>query len=119
MVVMIGWIFFRSESFDQASIMLQHLVGFGDAGSYDPSLVMFLNGEVLLIYIVAIVCSTPVLHDLGQWLRVRSNEESESPSVYRALLHAMSTSIALVTVLALVFAKLASGTYDPFIYFRF
>lgn len=99
-VLLISWVFFRSESIEQAIDYVQLLFGgFTSAtDAYYPDL--FLNMEVLITLIAASILSTPL------YVRLKPKLGDLN---YVFLLGLFL--IAMITVL--------SSTYSPFIYFRF
>ncbi len=102
LIVMIGWVFFRSPSLTYAFGYLLALVPHGDGGVY--SLAVFLNKKRVLMILVGILSALPIL----PWLRER--------------LKGLSTALgdlSLVVVFVLALMAVMSGTYNPFIYFRF
>jgi alginate O-acetyltransferase complex protein AlgI len=104
-----AWVFFRSDSFAYAIGFLGALVHPGSA----PTLVLanVVDHETLLAFAAGCVLATPVLAS-----RLDPTRAPELP------LGAVSLG-AIPAILAACFvasaAKLAAGTYNPFIYFRF
>ena len=103
LVVLIGWVFFRAETIDQGFFWVATMfTGF----TFDPmqvaltlSLLTPLN---LCVFAVGCVTCLPVLD------RLRG----------RAAFERLSWAVTVV-LLALCLLSLATGTYNPFIYFRF
>jgi alginate O-acetyltransferase complex protein AlgI len=117
-VVTIGWVFFRADSFELAA---GHLAAMFRSGAvvdtpFRPS--MYLRNDTLIALAIAIPASGPVIPFLAE----RRRALAASGSRWAAFVAAASEGAAL-GVTALVFAMsaawLASGTYNPFIYFRF
>jgi alginate O-acetyltransferase complex protein AlgI len=104
-VVMFAWVFFRADSFPQALGFLAALGGRAAA----PSLAIgqFVDVETVLVFAVGCVLATPFVAD-----RVRG----AMPRVWVGA-GAVPVGMALLFVASAV--KLAAGTYNPFIYFRF
>ncbi len=108
LVVVVGWVFFRAERFDQALWFLARMVGLGGPvrGSY--SLAMFATPEILFTIAVAVLFSWPLP-------RISRLLTAPPAGVRReALLNG-----ALLVVFFLAILRLIGSTHNPFIYFRF
>lgn len=103
-VVMIGWVFFRSESFGQSLTFIGALFGFG--AEIKPIIWKYLGDpEFLLFFVFAIIGATPLLSKL--FLRQKGTRSDVMKVVYTLF-------TAFLSVM-----YLSAGTYNPFIYFRF
>ena len=110
-VVMFAWVFFRADSFGYALGYLRALVHQGPA----PRLSFWGNvdHEAVLAFAVGCVLATPLvarrveaaLGDGSWWRRIALGTA------------AVPAGLALIFVASVT--KLAAGTYNPFIYFRF
>jgi alginate O-acetyltransferase complex protein AlgI len=104
-----AWVFFRSDTFAYAIGFLGALVHPGGA----PSIVLanVVDHETLLAFVVGCVLATPVLAS-------RLDPARAPEQVLRPLaLGAVPALLGCLFVASV--AKLAAGTYNPFIYFRF
>jgi alginate O-acetyltransferase complex protein AlgI len=109
--VLIGWVWFRSPSLHHGLSYLKALAGLG-AESDTAQVVATLTPGVVLALTVGIIGSTPVASRLRErWAAV------EGGSAGQAL--AWGRDLAIVGLLLLSTMQVASGTYNPFIYFRF
>ena len=111
LTVLVGWVFFRVDTLDQG---LSHLAAMAGAGHGDPAVhhpSLYLENDVVVAVVVAVAGSTPVL----SWL---ARKRGIAPRVFAATLEGLE-AVAVVALLVLSAAWLASGTYNPFIYFRF
>ncbi len=111
-VVMVGWVFFRAESFAQAGAFLRAMVGLGRGSgiAYHPAL--YVDAALVLVLAAAIVGSTPVLPWLRRW------RERRAATAFGWAADAASVAW-LTAVLVVSCMALAAGTYTPFIYYRF
>lgn len=110
-VVAFAWVFFRADSFAYALAFLKALVVQAPA----PKLAFWAaaDGETLLAFALGCVLATPLiarrveaaLQDTAWWPRIALGAA------------AVPAGLALIFVASVV--KLAAGTYNPFIYFRF
>lgn len=112
LIVMIGWVFFRSENIAQSSEFIQVLFGIGSNPICNNSFVMYIN-ESGYIIILAIIFATPIIPKLKSILKSKTKKLVESNFIYG--LH----STFLVSLMFIVVVILINSTYNPFLYFRF
>ena len=112
LVVMIGWVFFRSETLTYALAYLQAMAGFGEAAPTPLTLAFYLTPETLLALACGIVGSVPIVSACREW-RDRSSQRWQAFG-----LDSVATA-ALMVVLVASIMQVAANTYNPFIYFRF
>jgi alginate O-acetyltransferase complex protein AlgI len=110
LLVMIGWVFFRSPSMAYAFEYLRAMLGFGsgDGIAYYPAL--FFNAETITFIIIGILGAIPLVPTLKGWYRKRFKLQT----VYTIAYNLYITAVLLTSVMVM-----AGGTYSPFIYFRF
>jgi alginate O-acetyltransferase complex protein AlgI len=117
-VVTIGWVFFRADSFELATGHLAAMFRSGAVVDTPFRPAMYVRNDTLIALAIAIPAAGPVVPFLAE----RRRALAASGSRWAAFVAAASEGAAL-GVTALVFAVsaawLASGTYNPFIYFRF
>jgi alginate O-acetyltransferase complex protein AlgI len=122
-VVMVGWVFFRAESFGQANTFLRAMAGrlpaSGWAGyEYDPR--VYLNHETVLAIAAGVVGAMPVARGLRRLADRLADGTAAAPArPLTAALVACASVVVLASVFVASSAKLAAGTHNPFIYFRF
>ena len=119
LLVMLGWVIFRSNSLPQATFYLGTMAGWGQNG-FDPSILsLYLDSKARFEISMALLLALPLypcLRRLKQTLLQRWSG---------AVKLAVSTSVHLTQLLFFAaisyFAviSLAAGVYNPFIYFRF
>ncbi len=107
MVVMVGWVFFKIENFTMSMEFLLAMAGsHGFTNNLYP-LQLYLTNEALLATLAGIILSTPLF---SQFLK-----RIQQPSWWTGI-----TQILLISfLLSLSMLKISSGTYNPFLYFRF
>jgi alginate O-acetyltransferase complex protein AlgI len=108
LVVAFGWVLFRANSLPDAIDYLSALVGANSVTGGQP-LLFFLDNEIALVLCAAAIGSTP-------WPRLTLERIIASVPV-RIVVPGLLAGTA--TLLLLCGAKVASGAYSPFIYFRF
>jgi alginate O-acetyltransferase complex protein AlgI len=123
LLVIIGWVFFRSESLGYALSYLKTMAGFGtgDGIRYYPAL--YLNTEVLFFLVLGIIGAFPVFPKIKQWYQnLETKWEKQEIKIHQRLLNTgyiIVYNFYLTGVLLTSIMVMASGTYNPFIYFRF
>jgi alginate O-acetyltransferase complex protein AlgI len=121
MVVLVTWVFFRAATVRYALAYLSAMAGIATGTGIDHYLALYLNSELILALGVALVAALPVWPRL---VRLRGPFLAWLGGGPR-LANAFSSTIDLLGVasqmvlLVACAAQLASGTHNPFIYFRF
>ncbi len=118
LLVMIGWVFFRAGGFHEALHMFQAMAGLAHPTRTYP-IEWLVGPDCLLALIAGAIYSASVVPAWMRWLErfVADSEESRRP-VYSKLFSGLRLAGACLTMV-LCAAALASGTHNPFIYFRF
>ena len=114
LAVIVGWVLFRSDTFSQAQAMLTAMVGYGLGDPMLHPLAEYLSGSVVSALLVGAVAATPV----GRQVGTEIGRLTRSGSMQGRLARIMHVGFS-AGLLSLSAASLASGTYNPFIYFRF
>lgn len=122
LVVMIGWVIFRSESFSQAMWFLR--VMFFDFTPYaaQSALGLYLNNLLALVLPIAFLASTPffrVLWNQSAHRTAPTAVPSESSAPLRLLSGPVTRFALILLCLGGSLAELSAGTYSPFLYYRF
>ncbi|MDB5070608.1 MAG: rane bound O-acyl transferase family protein [Candidatus Eremiobacteraeota bacterium] len=110
-VVMFAWVFFRADSFGYALAFLKTLA----VSAAAPKLTFWAaaDHETVLVFALGCVLATPLV---ARRVEAALREPVRRP---RAALAACAVPAALALIFAASVTKLAAGTYNPFIYFRF
>ncbi len=127
--VMIGWVLFRAEDLPHALQYLAAMGGLGESSAQSARVIGYLNNSTLIAIGLGIIFSTPMAAHVASRFE-RNAEAREGPSEGVALESSLRRGLRicaprLVTatycgsLLFLCAVSLASGTYNPFIYFRF
>ena len=116
-VVLIGWVFFRAETLSHASIYIARLFGL-DSGTYlDGFFILRFTSEFIFIFIVSLIFAFPILGMLkNMFTNLVVNLFGKKIGWF---FYQVSTALFIIGLFLLCSAKMASGTYNPFIYFRF
>lgn len=105
-IVIIGWVFFRSENLYQAWEYVQLLFGIGQYDGQFFKAGYYLDGRVLALFVVGSLLSFPLVPKLSKKL--------ETYSWYELL-----RSLACIALFVLCLAYVLSSSYSPFLYAQF
>ena len=115
LVVIVGWIFFRADTFHQGVELLTILFGNQQTTLLPYNVFSRLNPLFYLTLGCAVVCMAPTLQLLTDKVqRYRIGVFSQA-TMFQPLIRLSG----LLAIFTLSLASLASGVYNPFIYFRF
>lgn len=119
LTVIIGWVIFRAESLAYAVAYITNLAGFS-TGRYEAHpLGEYLHADVLITIILGILFSVPWVDYLKNFIAQFKNAGFEKDNRAALLINQCAMIVALCLVMIMAAIQLASGTYNPFIYFRF
>jgi alginate O-acetyltransferase complex protein AlgI len=112
--ILVGWMIFRAEDLTQAADMLGKMMFADDAGA--DAFTPVLTGEETVVLSVGVVLAMPLVANLMRpWIAVPDHPPwpPRSPWAY-------GWGLALGgVVLSAAATKILTGSYSPFIYFRF
>ena len=118
-VAMGGWVLFRSETFPQAIAFYSALMGFASGDALQFNVMMYLTGDVVAALAIGTLFSWPLVPWLVEW---RAKTHLALPSPVRPVFHFTYSGTKMTIILAVFLLSamcIASGGYNPFIYFRF
>jgi alginate O-acetyltransferase complex protein AlgI len=116
LVVVVGWVLFRSDSLGQAGAVLAAMAGSAAGDPRVQPVPSYLTTDVALAMVAGFFGSAPVLPTLGR--AVERALGARSGSLLRGGYEA--ACLAGISLLFAASALVLSGqTHDPFIYFRF
>jgi alginate O-acetyltransferase complex protein AlgI len=114
MVVMLGWVFFRAGSVKEALAFLEALwiprapaLAFTHRSSWLP-------WPSLMALLLAIPLATPIFPRMVAWM-TPDRALTGPVTAWRGLL----LVLLMLLILLLVYIQIVSGSYNPFLYFRF
>jgi len=113
LVVLVGWVFFRSETLGQAIDILACAFGATGELAHFSNVWIFTTPVVGLAFAAGIIGSTPWLPAFGAW------RERVATTPVRALAFEVIALASIAGLFYLSLLELAAGSYNPFIYFRF
>ena len=117
-IVINAWVFFRLENLHDAAQFLKILYGLEGAGRIDPVIYYNLNGLFFLTLGMGIVFSLPIVEIIKTKLKAKYGSDLEINNTSQSVA-ACLRPLVLCLLLLVCSSFLASGAYNPFIYFRF
>jgi len=119
MVVIIGWVIFRAETFAHALGYLRAMVDFSTPPLYNSQIFLHLNNEFYLVLAIGIIFSAPVYTQIEKRVRGRL---PAAPSLSGKLAGGIGSVTGIcffLFVFLYAIANIMRGSYNPFLYFRF
>ncbi len=119
LVVMFGWVFFRSESLEQAVTYIKSLGNFSYPPYLDAGLFATMNTEFYIALFVGIIFMFPIV---PRMMSQYSTHLVQAKMKTQYLLKGVSTISMIIWMLFIVIyssAELMSGSHNPFLYYRF
>jgi alginate O-acetyltransferase complex protein AlgI len=114
LAIMIGWVLFRAESFDQAKDVIARMFLMGPTN--DMPAAQILTGEDIAAFIAAALLSTPIFFRLlDKWVALPAARPWPEHN-RMAYVFGGACTLLLFGVSAM---WIFTGSYSPFIYFRF
>jgi alginate O-acetyltransferase complex protein AlgI len=114
MIVLIGWIIFRAENFHHLNYFLKAFFGFGVGDTIVYSYLSYLSNSLLIVLLSGAVFSMPIFLIFSNALSHQTRPLNIRKVAMFSILEIFYISILLLSLL-----NIASGSYNPFIYFRF
>ena len=112
LIVIIGWVFFRSENIGQAFDFLKVMFGMNSNELVNNSFNMYMI-DYWYILLASIVLSTPIVKKIKSIITKINKNAFNNDIAY--LLHGVSLGAYMLIVVVM----LCSSSYNPFLYFRF
>ncbi len=119
LVIMTGWVFFRSDSFGYAWKFLGAMLGFAQKTGAIYSISQYLSGEVIICLAVGIAGSWPTVPAIKKLIMEFKMPQSLGLGIHYRLLMLGLEMLVFAGIMITVAMSLAAKTHNPFIYFRF
>tara|TARA_B110000483_G_scaffold166146_2_gene196593 strand:+ start:2257 stop:3684 length:1428 start_codon:yes stop_codon:yes gene_type:complete len=113
-IVLIGWVFFRSESLNGSILYLSDMFNFNNIWTNQFQILSIFSKEFMLIGTISLFIAFPTFNLLKHLIR---NNFKRIGINYE--LAKLSKMFFLLCLFCFCVLKIASSTYNPFIYFRF
>lgn len=117
LVFIFGWVLFRADTLTDACIYMKRMIGLDQDSQVMVHWMMYLNYEDLAVFAIAALCSFPLFRNL-----IACPAEGESDAEFadrRKFWQVVPVNLWLIVLFLLAVMKIATTTYNPFIYFRF
>ena len=111
MVVNAAWVVFRADDLYQAGRFFMNMLGINRNGFYSSTAVMLIR-ENWVFLLLGIIFSTPIARSMNEMLY-------KKPNTAINYLYTLVYPVGMLLLLVVCVSYLASGTYNPFIYFNF
>ena len=108
LIVVIGWVFFRSPGLRYALSYLGIMFGIAQPENVGFTIWYYLSPKVIFLLCLASAASTPVLKLAGNIFKIQNNVTLRKV-----------TSALLIVLFFVCIIFVTSSSYNPFIYFRF
>ena len=112
LVVMIGWVFFRADSFSYSIEFIKNMFFMGTNVIFDGVAASYINDYWFVLVLSMIFCM-PIVDWFRRKIEVANDKILESNISY------VLNSVVFTGILLIVIFKLVNSTYNPFLYFRF
>jgi alginate O-acetyltransferase complex protein AlgI len=120
LLITMHMVLFRASTVSGAWALMRAMWGFPLGGDAAYAVSDFLNGEVLLAAAVGLVGSLPVIPWVNaKWSRLVDDERRRRVALGAEVLRQSALLLAAGMLAAACSMKLATGAFQPFIYFRF
>jgi alginate O-acetyltransferase complex protein AlgI len=114
LLVIIGWVFFRSETFSFAFDYIKTMFGANGTALWDTSAAYY-TAEYGILVLLAVIGSTPLIKIISE----KIVQASEDNTVVRVFGRNIGLTSCYLIVFGLSIVCVVSSTFNPFIYFRF
>jgi len=118
-VLLINLIVFRGETVDQSAVFFKAMLGFSGLSNPVYPTGLFIKPETIVVALAALLGSIPIVPWLRKSIDRAVQELGTSAGSTLEFIRNFAVTAILMTILILSAMKLAVGTYNPFIYFRF
>lgn len=112
LVVMIGWVFFRADSFSYSIEFIKNMFFMGTNVIFDGVAASYINDYWFVLVLSMIFCM-PIIDWFRRKIEVANDKILESNVSY------VLNSVVYTGIFLIVIFKLVNSTYNPFLYFRF
>lgn len=118
LVVMVGWVFFRSDTLGQALAYIKRLFDFKSVPYLDAKLFEAMNSQFYLMLAIGLLLCTPfVRNQLQKFDGAQSSIFNASP--LGIISKGLFVSVWTISILLVSTAQILTSGYNPFLYFRF
>ena len=109
---MIGWVFFRADSFSYSIEFIKNMFFMGTNTVFDGTAASYIN-DYWFVLMLSIIFCMPIV----DWLRIKI--EATNNKILESNISYALNSVVYTGIFLIVIFKLVNSTYNPFLYFRF
>ncbi|MCK4841318.1 MAG: hypothetical protein KAT04_05485, partial [Methylococcales bacterium] len=113
--IIASWVFFRADTLTQAMDYFSAMASIANWHTTALQYAQVISNESIYVFAIGLIFSLPIY----TWLKHHLTTFSENSTVKVASLIYIPRLAFLSALLMLSILKVASSTYNPFIYFRF
>ena len=117
-VVITAWVFFRAETLDQSISYLSAMYSWPEAWGIHTVIAIKLDMKFYTTLIVGVCLSTPLYHWIAFNFKQKYLTQASTKNPV-SIINEVGKIILLTIIFILVSMEIATGSYNPFIYFRF
>ncbi len=118
LIVLTAWVFFRAETLDISLNYLSFMYSLSDTWDLHTKIAIQLDTKFYVTFVVAILLSTPLYQQILTSIKARISHQ-EAIKIVTPVVSTVGTVALLAAIFTLVSMEIATGSYNPFIYFRF
>jgi alginate O-acetyltransferase complex protein AlgI len=113
-VVLVAWVFFRIDNLSDAINYVKALFGCSEATMTNIYIFRYFSSNFILIFIIALLGATPFFEFINNQINILASK-------FNVILHLkyILVMIGIILLLFIIINQLVTGSYNPFIYFRF
>ena len=111
LVVMVGWVFFRSDDFKMAINIIKKMFSFQSSNMVSVDVNSFINSFFVFILIIAILFALKIPYKIYFYLIKRN--------AFSFQIIKTTGYVTLILLFLICIADIVSNNYNPFIYYRF
>ena len=115
LIIMVSWVFFRADSILQAMDYFKAMVNIANWHTTTLDFARVTSNESIYVFAIGLIFSMPIY----TWVKKHLTYFSKNSVIKVASLIYIPRLAFITTILMLSILKIASSTYNPFIYFRF
>ncbi|SOC34874.1 MBOAT family O-acyltransferase [Ureibacillus acetophenoni] len=116
LLVMIGWVFFRADSFSYSAEFIQTMFGLNGTELFNYTAAHYIH-DYTYLFVLAVIFSIPIY----PWVTSKMDQlmEAGKGKISLGIARYLAGPVVYFSLLLLVTMFLVNSTYNPFIYFRF